>query len=67
MLMRQTTEKQEPFASVLACADSRVPVEIVFDQSIGRHPPWPLSSQELAAEVRVPLGRWRWCCPLAGT
>jgi carbonic anhydrase len=36
MLMRQTTEKQEPFASVLACADSRVPVEVVFDQSIGR-------------------------------
>jgi carbonic anhydrase len=27
--------KQEPFAAVLACADSRVPVEILFDQSIG--------------------------------
>jgi len=36
MLMRQTTDKQEPFASVLACADSRVPVEVVFDQSIGQ-------------------------------
>jgi carbonic anhydrase len=35
MLMQHTTEKQEPFASVLACADSRVPVEVVFDQSIG--------------------------------
>jgi carbonic anhydrase len=34
-LMQQTAEKQEPFASVLACADSRVPVELVFDQSIG--------------------------------
>src|SRR5258708_37925007 len=32
---RQTEEKQEPFAAVLACADSRVPVEIIFDQSIG--------------------------------
>jgi carbonic anhydrase len=32
---RQTEEKQEPFAAVLSCADSRVPVEIVFDQSIG--------------------------------
>ena len=28
-------EKQEPFAAVLSCADSRVPVEIIFDQSIG--------------------------------
>ena len=28
-------EKQEPFAAVLSCADSRVPVEIVFDQTIG--------------------------------
>lgn len=30
-----TVEKQEPFAAVLSCADSRVPVELVFDQSIG--------------------------------
>ncbi|MEP6958368.1 MAG: carbonic anhydrase, partial [Nitrospirota bacterium] len=28
-------DKQEPFAAVLACADSRVPVELVFDQTIG--------------------------------
>lgn len=26
---------QEPFAVVLGCSDSRVPVEIVFDQSLG--------------------------------
>ena len=25
----------EPFAIVLACSDARVPVEVVFDQSIG--------------------------------
>lgn len=31
-----TMDKQEPFAAVLSCADSRVPVEIVFDQTIGR-------------------------------
>ncbi len=31
-----TVERQEPFAAVLACADSRVPVELVFDQSIGQ-------------------------------
>jgi carbonic anhydrase len=35
ILKTKTAEKQEPFATVLSCADSRVPVEIVFDQSIG--------------------------------
>ncbi len=35
ILKQRTVEKQEPFAAVLSCADSRVPVEIVFDQSIG--------------------------------
>lgn len=35
ILKEKTVEKQEPFASVLSCADSRVPVEMVFDQSIG--------------------------------
>jgi len=35
-LRRSVVDKQEPFAAVLSCADSRVPVELVFDQSIGR-------------------------------
>ena len=35
ILRQKTVEKQEPFAAVLSCADSRVPVEIAFDQSIG--------------------------------
>jgi carbonic anhydrase len=35
ILKQNTAEKQEPFAAVLSCADSRVPVEIIFDQSIG--------------------------------
>jgi carbonic anhydrase len=35
VLKQNTAEKQEPFAAVLSCADSRVPVELVFDQSIG--------------------------------
>src|SRR5438876_3616671 len=34
-LKQNTAEKQEPFAAVLSCADSRVPVELIFDQSIG--------------------------------
>jgi carbonic anhydrase len=35
ILQRKTIDKQEPFAALLSCADSRVPVEIIFDQSIG--------------------------------
>lgn len=35
ILREHTVDKQEPFAGVLACADSRVPVELVFDQTIG--------------------------------
>lgn len=35
ILKAQTAEKQQPFAAVLSCADSRVPVELIFDQSIG--------------------------------
>ena len=32
---RELTTGQKPFAIVLACSDSRVPVEIVFDQGLG--------------------------------
>jgi carbonic anhydrase len=35
ILKEHTVDKQEPFAAVLSCADSRVPVELIFDQSIG--------------------------------
>ena len=35
ILKEHNAEKQEPFAAVLACADSRVPVELIFDQTIG--------------------------------
>lgn len=35
VLKNRTADKQEPFAAVLACADSRVPVELIFDQTIG--------------------------------
>ncbi|GAU08332.1 carbonic anhydrase [Desulfoplanes formicivorans] len=30
-----TTKGQHPFATVIACSDSRVPVEILFDQGVG--------------------------------
>jgi carbonic anhydrase len=35
ILRQKTVEKQQPFAAVLSCADSRVPVEVAFDQTIG--------------------------------
>jgi carbonic anhydrase len=35
-ILQQMMERQEPFAAVLSCADSRVPVEVVFDQTIGQ-------------------------------
>jgi carbonic anhydrase len=35
ILKEKNSEKQEPFAGVLSCADSRVPVELLFDQTIG--------------------------------
>jgi carbonic anhydrase len=35
ILKQHTIDKQEPFAIVLSCSDSRVPVELIFDQSIG--------------------------------
>lgn len=36
IVKQKTVAKQEPFAAILSCADSRVPVELVFDQSIGQ-------------------------------
>lgn len=36
ILRNHTSEKPQPFAAVLACADSRVPVELIFDQTIGQ-------------------------------
>ena len=36
VLKAKTVANQQPFAAVLSCADSRVPVELIFDQSIGR-------------------------------
>jgi carbonic anhydrase len=35
ILRTNSLEQQKPFAAILSCADSRVPVELVFDQTIG--------------------------------
>jgi carbonic anhydrase len=36
LLKERTVDKQEPHSAVLACADSRVPVELIFDETIGQ-------------------------------
>ncbi|MBN3922044.1 carbonic anhydrase, partial [Nostoc sp. NMS4] len=33
--LHEVAQAQHPFATILSCADSRVPAEIVFDQGIG--------------------------------
>lgn len=33
--LQETASAQYPFASILGCADSRVPTEIIFDQGVG--------------------------------
>ncbi|GBF82809.1 carbonic anhydrase [Aphanothece sacrum] len=33
--LKEVAKGQKPFAAVLSCADSRVPIEIVFDQGLG--------------------------------
>lgn len=34
-LLAETAAGQTPFAAVLACADSRVPIELIFDRGVG--------------------------------
>ena len=36
LLMEKTVGGQAPFAALLSCADSRVPAELIFDQTIGK-------------------------------
>ncbi len=35
-LRKHSEEHQEPFAAILSCADSRVPAELIFDQTLGQ-------------------------------
>ena len=65
----QVAKSQEPFAAILGCSDSRVPVEIVFDQGLGDLfvirvagnivAPSQIGSVEFAAEARIRPNRFR--------
>ena len=35
LIREELKEKQEPFAAVLGCSDSRTSLELIFDQSLG--------------------------------
>ena len=55
ILKAHSEEHQEPFAAVLSCADSRVPVELAFDQSIGH-----LFVVRVAGNVATPIPLPAW-------
>ena len=62
--VKDTTTGQFPLAVVLSCIDSRVPVEIVFDQGIG-----DVFSARLAGNVinEDVLGSMEYSCKVAGS
>jgi carbonic anhydrase len=62
--VNETSSGQYPFAAVLSCIDSRVPVEIVFDQGIG-----DIFSARVAGNVvnKDILGSIEYACKVAGS
>ncbi len=62
--IKDTKGGQYPFATVLSCIDSRVPVEIVFDQGIG-----DLFSARVAGNFvnKDILGSIEYACKVAGS
>ncbi|WP_373075408.1 carbonic anhydrase family protein [Zeaxanthinibacter enoshimensis] len=60
----QTSSGQYPFATILGCIDSRVPLEVVFDQGIG-----DIFSARVAGNIANEdiLGSMEFACKLAGT
>lgn len=60
----ETSEGQYPFAAILSCIDSRVPVELVFDQGIG-----DIFSVRVAGNIvnEDILGSLEYACKVAGS
>jgi carbonic anhydrase len=53
--LREVEPKQTPFAAVLGCADSRVPVEILFDQGFGDLFPVRVAGNVVSPEIVASL------------
>ena len=62
--VNQTSEGQFPYAAVLSCIDSRVPVELTFDQGIG-----DIFSARVAGNIinEDILGSIEYACGVAGS
>jgi len=62
--INQTSAGQFPFAAILSCIDSRVPVELVFDQGFG-----DLFSVRVAGNIvnEDVLGSMEYSCKVAGS
>jgi carbonic anhydrase len=62
--LQEVAQAQHPFATILSCADSRVPAEILFDQGIG-----DLFDIRIAGNIITPeaLGSIEYAAVLLGT
>ena len=62
--VKDTTTGQFPFATVLSCIDSRIPVEMVFDQGIGDLFSVRIAGNFINDDI---LGSMEFACKLAGS
>ncbi|MFN6514199.1 MAG: carbonic anhydrase [Nostoc sp. CreGUA01] len=62
--LQEVAQAQHPFATILSCADSRVPAEIIFDQGIG-----DIFDVRLAGNIATPesVGSIEYAVALLGT
>lgn len=62
--LQEVAQVQHPFATVLSCADSRVPAEIVFDQGIGN-----IFDVRIAGNIATPeaIGSIEYAVAMVGT
>ncbi|ARV63346.1 carbonic anhydrase [Nostocales cyanobacterium HT-58-2] len=62
--LEEVAQAQHPFATILSCADSRVPAEIVFDQGIG-----DIFDVRIAGNIATPeaIGSIEYAVVLLGT
>ena len=64
LVREEPKEKQQPFAAVLGCSDSRTSLELIFDQSLG-----DIFSVRLAGNVacRKAIGSLEYSCKYLGS
>jgi carbonic anhydrase len=62
--LQEVAQAQHPFATILTCADSRVPVELIFDQGIG-----DIFDVRIAGNIATPeaIGSIEYAAVLLGT